>query len=153
MPIAYTPQRKTPVKGRKFALSRKNEVLSNDITVTSPAVDATITVGAEASDARDISVQLKDANGNNIDFVECVDLILFLDAGGEAFVVTGGSTGIAIDANGAILAVVAKKLFKAVTDATGLLTLTWTDTGTEAAYLGVRLPSGRIVMSSALTNA
>ena len=27
------------------------------------------------------------------------------------------------------------------------------DTGTEAAYLGVRLPNGRIVMSSALTNA
>ena len=64
-----------------------------------------------------------------------------------AFVVTGGSTGIAIGANGAILALVAKKVFKAISSAAGLIGVTWTDTGTETFNLGVRLPNGRVVLS------
>ena len=31
--------------------------------------------------------------------------------------------------------------------------LDWLDTGTEAAFIGLKLPNGRYVMSSALTNA
>jgi hypothetical protein len=121
--------------------------------VTHPAVNAVITVGAEASDARAITVQLKDANGGKISEVTHIELVLFLNAGGTDFAATGGSTGIAIGASGKLLAVVAKKLFRAQTTAAGLLALTWTDTGTEAAFLGVRLPNGNIIISSALTNA
>ena len=96
-----------------------------------------------------------DSDGNAINYVETVELIVYLNAERTAFVVTGGSTGITAGAagNGAVLDVVAKKYFLATTEATGILDLDWTDTGTEAAFLGVRLPSGRIVMSSTLQNA
>jgi hypothetical protein len=46
------------------------------------------------------------------------------------FVATGGSTGIAIGASGKLLAVVAKKVFKAISTTAGVIALTWTDTGT-----------------------
>ena len=79
-------------------------------------------------------------------------IAVLLDANGDAFVTTGGSTGIAIGTDGALLPVVAKKLFWAISEADGDIDLTWTDTGTEAAYLAVRLPNGKMVISSALTN-
>lgn len=143
----------TSIHGGRFALGDQNQLMSKDIEITRPCVDASITVGDEAANVRAITIQLKDANGNDIDYVETVELILFLNAAKTAFVVTGGSTGIAIGTDGALLAVVAKKYFLATSEADGDIDLTWTDTGTEVAYLGVRLPNGRIVMSDALTNA
>lgn len=118
-------------------------------------VSATITVSAEDTNVRQILVTLKDANGVAIDYIETVTLIVFLNAAKTAFVVTGGTTGIELGAGGqgAILALVAKKVFLATTEVNGQLDLKWTDTGTEAAFLGVALPNGEIVMSSALTNA
>lgn len=143
----------TSIHGRRLALGAKGQLVSNSIEISRPCVDATITVGAENTNVRAITIQLKDAKGNDIDYVETVELILFLDAARTAFVVTGGSTGLAIGTDGALLAVVAKKYFLATSEADGDIDLTWTDTGSEAAYLGVRLPNGRIVMSAALTNA
>lgn len=114
---------------------------------------ATIVVGAEATNVRAITVQLTDATGADIAYVAPVFLGVFADAAGTTFATTGGSTGIAIGTDGALLAVVAKKLFLATSEADGDIDLTWTDTGTEAAYLGVMLPNGRLVMSDAMTNA
>ncbi len=141
--------------GSRLGLKSTGNLAANrgDLAVTQPCVDCSITVGAEAGDARAITIQLKDANGNDINYVETVEIIMFLNAAMTAFVVTGGSTGIAIGTDGALLTVVAKKYFLATSEADGDIDLTWTDTGTEAAYLGVRLPNGRVVVSSALTNA
>lgn len=145
--------------GALLGFSPAGNLTSNGIPISSPAVDALISVSAEAAttaNVRDIIITLKDSEGRAIDYVEEVDVALFLDAARVAYVVTGGSTGIEIDddpAAGAIQALVAKKRWKAVTSAAGVLNLKWTDTGTEVAFLGVRLPSGRWVMSSALTNA
>lgn len=143
----------TSIHGRRLGIGNKDQLVSRGIDITRPCVDASITVGAEVGDARAITIQLKDAQGNDIDYVETVEIIMFLNAARTAFVVTGGSTGIAIGTDGALLTVVAKKYFLATSEADGDIDLTWTDTGTEAAFLGVRLPNGRIVMSSALTNA
>lgn len=143
----------TSIHGRRLALGDKGQLIANSIEISRPCVDATITVGAEDTNVRAITIQLKDAKGNDIDYVETVELILFLNAARTAFVATGGSTGLAIGTDGALLAVVAKKYFLATSEADGDIDLTWTDTGNEAAYLGVRLPNGRIVMSAALTNA
>jgi hypothetical protein len=143
----------TSLHGRRMGIGEQNNLVSNDIQVTSPCVDATITVGAENTDVRAITIQLKDALGRDIDYVAEVELVLFLDAARTAYVVTGGSTGLAIGTDGALSTIVAKKVFRATSEADGDIDLTWTDTGTEAAYLGVKLPSGRYVMSSALTNA
>lgn len=114
---------------------------------------AAITVGAEAGNARAITVQLLDAQGNDLTQRQAVHIAVFADANGDAYATTGGSTGIAIGADGALLPIVAKKLFHAISEADGDIDLTWTDTGTEVAYLGVILPSGKIVISDALTNA
>ena len=141
------------IRGRRLGIAPTGQLASYGIDITQPCVDASITVGAESTNVRPITIQLKDANGDDIDYVETVELVMFLTADRLAFVVTGGSTGIAIGTDGALLAVVAKKVFLATSEADGDIDLTWTDTGTEAAFLGVRLPNGRIVVSDALANA
>jgi hypothetical protein len=143
----------TSIHGRKLALAKVGNLSANGIDITQPCVDATITVAAENANARAITIQLKDANGDDIAYSAVVDLYVFADAAGAAFASTGGSTGIAIGTDGALLTVVAKKYFVATSEADGDIDLTWTDTGTEAAFLAVRLPTGRVVVSSALTNA
>ncbi len=123
------------------------------VNITQPCVDASITVGAENTNVRAITIQLKDAYGNDIDYQEIVDIFVVGAANLDAIVGTGGSTGIAIGTDGAILAtIVAKKVFRVASEADGDIDLTWTDTGTEAAYLALRLPNGRTIFSSALTN-
>ena len=69
-----------------------------------------------------------------------------------AYASTGGSTGIAIGTDGALLAVVAKKYFLATSESDGDIDLTWTDTGSESVAVGVRLPNGRVVVSDAFAN-
>jgi len=145
------------ILGKDLMMGGQGQLISamsgTKIDITPKCVDCSITVGAEADDARAITIQLKDADGDDIDYVEEVEIGLFLDAGRLAYVVTGGSTGIAIGTDGALLTLVAKKRFLATSEADGDIDLTWTDTGTEVAFLGVKLPTGRWVMSSALTNA
>lgn len=124
------------------------------IDLTPKCVDASVTVSDESTNVRTITIQLKDQYGKDINYAEEVDIILYADAAKAAYVATGGSTGIAIGTDGALLTIVAKKYFKATSETDGDIDLTWTDTGTEAAYIGVKLPTGRIVMGSqALTNA
>lgn len=141
------------IKDRLLQLTSTNALVSNEIYVTDPCVDASITVGAEAANARAITIQLKDSNGNDVAERTMVRVHVMADANGDAFATTGGSTGIAIGTDGALLAVVAKKSFIAISEADGDIDLTWTDTGTEVAYLHLELPNGRRVVSSALTNA
>lgn len=143
----------TSLHGRVLGQARTGQLTSNDIDVTTPCVDASITVGAEVSNVRAITIQLKDSAGRDINYVETIEAAVFLDAGRLAFVVTGGTGGIGIGTDGALLTVVTKKLFFLTSEADGDIDLTWTDTGTEVAFLGLRLPSGRVVMSAALTNA
>lgn len=143
----------TSLHGRKLAIARTGNLSANGIDITQPCVDCTITVGAENTNVRAITIQLLDANGADIAYREYVELYVLADANGDAFATTGGSTGIAIGTDGALLPVVAKKMFVAISEADGDIDLTWTDTGTEACYLAVRLPTGRVVVSAALTNA
>lgn len=143
----------TSLHGRRFGLAREGNLVGNGKQITRPCVDASISVGSENTNVRAITIQLKDANGDDINYREIVEAFVFADANGDAFAATGGSTGIAIGTDGALLAVVAKKQFTLISEADGDIDLTWTDTGTEAAYLAIRLPNGRLIFSSALTNA
>ncbi len=144
--VAARDEMKTILEGAKTILQ------------TSPSMenrlrDATITVGAENTNVRAITIQLKDEEGNDMAVRTPVLAFLLADANGDAFVTTGGSTGIAIGTDGALLALVAKKVFLLISEADGDIDLTWTDTGTEAAYLALLMPNGRMVISAALTNA
>lgn len=114
-------------------------------------VDATIAISSETTNVRTITVQLLDSAGADIDYVETFELVVFADAGKLAFA-TGGSTGVAIGTDGALLAIVAKKYFLCTSEADGDWDGTWTDTGTESVAIGVRLPNGRIIMSAAFAN-
>ncbi len=127
---------------------------STDIVDIGGAVaDASITVGAEATNVRAITIQLKDAQGRDLAIRSAVHIAVLADANGDALATTGGSTGIQIGTDGALLPIVAKKLFLAISEADGDIDLTWTDTGTEAAYLAVILPNGKMKISAAMTNA
>jgi len=127
-------------------------LLANEVELASGCADASITVGAEAGDARTITIQLKNADGSDRAQVDNILAALYLNSAMTAFATTGGSTGIAIGTDGALLALVAKKAWWLTSEADGDIDLTWTDTGTEPAFLGLFLPSGRVVVSSALTN-
>ena len=114
---------------------------------------AIITVGAEVGNQRAITIQFQSGTGADINYRIAVLVLVLADANGDAFVATGGSTGIAVGTDGALLALVAKKAFIAISEADGDLDLTWTDTGVEAAYLGLLMPNGRLIISTALTNS
>ena len=140
--------------GRRFGFDSETGALRNasGLQLTRPCVDASITVGAENSNVRAITIQLKDGAGKDINYVETVEIIVFSSAAMTAFAGTGGSTGIAIGTDGALLPIVAKKYFLATSEADGDIDLTWTDTGTESVAVGVRLPNGRVVVSDAFAN-
>jgi len=142
------------IVGRRLGLGAKGNLVSENLDITPACAGATVTVSDESTNVRTITIQLTDSAGNDIDYVESVEVAVFTTAARIAFATTGGSTGIAIGTDGALLAVVAKKLFLVTSEADGDIDLTWTDTGTEAAAIGVRLPTGAWVMGSQLlTNA
>lgn len=145
----------TPSHSLASEAARLNAAMTSIGALANGAVaDATIVVGAEANDVRAITIQLKDMNGEDITERQVVFAFVLDDANGDAIVDTGGSTGIAIGTDGAILAtLVAKKVFILISEADGDIDLTWTDTGTEAAWLAILLPNGKLVISSALANS
>lgn len=148
------PTMRTSIHGRRLGLSESDALMSNDIEISSAAVDASITIAASQTSPRTVVVQLKAANGAPIAEPKSIEFWVFLDALGVAWAVTGGSTGLADDTTaGASKAVISKLLFAVRTDATGKWSGTWTDTAHEVAFLGVRLPNGRVVYSPALTTA
>lgn len=153
----------TELFGRLLGIGSDFQLTSHGIDITPVCTDATITVsaeGAETANTRNITIQFLKADGTDMDAPVTAEVIMYLDATGTNHVVTGGSTGITGGAgnagagvDGSLLAIVAKKRFSVISEADGDLDLEWLDTGTEAAYLGLKLPSGRIIISDALTNA
>lgn len=124
--------------------------------VTSPCVHVTGTVSAEGAtvaNQRDIVLTFKDRRGNAIDYACMVELVVFTTSAMVDFAATGGSTGIAINGVGKLLALVAKKVFRCITSTSGGLNVIYTDTGTESCFLGVRLPNGEVVAIGDLTCA
>lgn len=144
------------IRGRRFGLGTKNQLISNGIEISRIAVDATITISAEAASVanqRDITITLKDSKGAAINYAEVFDVMLFSSSAMTDFVATGGTTGIAAGATGKVLAIVAKKIFRAITTTAGVCQLIYTDTGTDAGYLAVRLANGRVIAGGVVTNA
>lgn len=140
------------ILGKRFGVDGYGRAVANGIALTPKCVDATITVAAEDTNVRAITIQLKDANGNDLDEAAQVRLTVFTNATRQALA-TGGSTGIAIGTDGTILAThTAKLVFDIMSEADGDIDLTWTDIGTESVVLGLLLPNGNWVMSEAFAN-
>jgi hypothetical protein len=115
------------------------------LAITQPCVNATITVAAPVGDARAITIQLLDANGADIAYVETVMAVVFTTAARVAFATTGGSTGLAAGTDGALLALVAKKVFLLTSEADGDIDLSFTDTADEPCFLALYMPNGNVV--------
>jgi hypothetical protein len=156
--------KKVPYKsivGNDLGIGARGELVARGATVapyqiTRPAVTASISISAEAAtvaNQRDITITLKDSDGHAIDYAELFEILLFSSSAMTDFVATGGSTGIAAGASGKILAVVAKKIFCAITTTAGVCQVIYTDTGTDAGYLAIRLPGGQIIAGGLITNA
>jgi hypothetical protein len=146
----------TSIHGRRLGINVPEGNLvgkAGTVPMTHVCADASITVGAENTNVRAITIQLKDVNGNDVAEVVDVEIIVYANAARTAYATTGGSTGIAIGTDGALQAIVAKKIFAATSEADGDIDLTWTDTGTESVAIGVKLPNGRVVVSEAFANA
>lgn len=138
--------------GRQLMVAEAGNLVSFGNPISKPCVNATVAIGAEAGDARTITIQLLDAEGRDLDHVEFFDMMVMSNAEGTAFS-GGGSTGVAIGTDGALLALVAKQVFRCTCEADGDWDGTYTDTGTTASYLHIRLPNGRVIVSAAMTNA
>jgi hypothetical protein len=115
---------------------------------------ATFTVGAEAANVITVTVQLTGPEGLPIAQRVAVRAYLSGVATGADIVGTAPTGGVAIGANGKILAsMVTNKMLEVVTDAAGLVALALTDTGTPTFYLVVVLPDGTLAISGAITFA
>jgi len=139
------------IHGRKLGIAHDGALLADGNYITSPVVDADITVGEEVTNVRAITIQLKQADGSPAKGVHMVRGHVMANAAGTAYAV-GGSTGLAAGAKGALLLINAKRIFSLVSDANGELALNYTDTGTEALYLHLELPSGARVVSPLIQN-
>lgn len=145
--MATQPRALKSLYGKKLGLGAYGQLVANGIDITPKCVDAAITVAAPVGDARAITIQLKDSFGNDIDYVEEVEIGVFTTAARVAYATTGGSTGLAIGTDGALLALVAKKRFVATSESDGDIDLSFTDTADEPCFIGVKLPTGRYVMA------
>lgn len=141
------------IMGRQFGLGPAGQLNAQGIDITRPCADASITVGDESANVRAITIQLKDVNGDDIDYIEAVWGILTTTATLAGLAAPAPSTGLAIGTDGASMTVKAHNLYLLTSESDGDIDLTWTETGAVVAYLHLLLPTGRIITSDALTNA
>ena len=143
----------TELFGRLLGIGFGYQLTSHGIDITHECADVSITVGAEVTNVIPITVQFKKADGSDMDSVVVADFFIFGDASGLSGG-AGGSTGLAVGTDGALIATPeAKKYLIFSSEADGDLDLTFTDTGTTAFYVGCRLPTGRLVISSVVQMA
>jgi len=150
------PRTLKSIFGRRLGIGAYGQLVAQGINISQPAVDAAILISAEGAttgDTRDITITLKDAQGNAIDYAENFEIVMYSSSAMTDFVAAGGSTGVQQGATGKLLAVVAKKLFACITSTSGAWAGSYLDTGTAAGYLAVRLPNGRVIGGGTVTNA
>lgn len=132
-----------------------NTAFPNGVTIGSTviATGATIAVGTEATDVINVDIDLTDADGNNVTAITAVHAYLSDAATGSGVSGTAPSGGVAEGTNGKLAETVANKVFILLSDATGNVDIDLTDTGTPTFYLVVVLPTGKVVVSDAITFA
>lgn len=115
---------------------------------------ATFTIGAEATNAITVNIQLTDALGNDLDNVGVVTGFLSDSATGLGVTATGPNTSVAAGTDGAIINTLeAVKSFILQSESDGDIDLVLTETGVATWYLVIVLPSGEQVVSNAITFA
>jgi|DEB0MinimDraft_3_1074331.scaffolds.fasta_scaffold07421_5 hypothetical protein len=111
---------------------------------------ATFTVGAEATNAITVNVQLQDEAGNDIAAVAAVPWYLTSDAAGQT-IPAAPSGGTAAGTDGTLIEWTAQLSGLAISEADGDIDIVITDTSTRDLYLHLVLPSGFITTSGIIS--
>lgn len=124
-------------------------------TSSNKIVNASFTVGAEASNVINVAIQLEWANGEELDRIGCVWAYLSDSASGDGVTAAVPDGGVAIGTDGSIIVeATTDAVFLLQSEADGDIDLDITDTtGTPTWYMVVVLPSGDIAVSDAITFA
>ncbi len=122
-------------------------------TLDGIATTATITVGAEAGNAINVAVQLKDANGANVAIAQALPWYLASNSTGLTPSGTAPDGGTASGTNGKIIEWVAQLSGLMVFNATGQCDINITESGVATWYLVVVTPQGKLLVSGAITFA
>lgn len=110
------------------------------------------TVGTEATTTINVTMIVKDANGNAITYPVALQMYLSDNANGLDIINTAHSSGMAIGTNGVLIETIADKVGILLTTAAGLADITFTEAADKTAYLVVILPDGRLQISGAITH-
>lgn len=114
--------------------------------------DATISVSAEAVDVVTVTIQLKDSGGADLAVRGTCFAYLSDDANGDSVAGTAPDT-VAIGTDGVAIPLVAGKCWMLTSEADGDIDLAVTEDGTDTWYLVLVMPSGKRVISAAITTA
>jgi len=115
------------------------------------ACGATITVAEKDTDEWYVYIQLTDYLGNDITVPNTVIGYLASDADGLDINEASVTTETAIKADGSISVLTTKIAYLLTSEADGDIDLTITDTGADVYYFVVVLPTGKLVISDAIT--
>lgn len=117
-------------------------------------LDATITVGTEASDIINVAIQLTDRlNINEMSERASIGFYLATDANGDTPASTAPTGGIAIGTDGAMIEWTANLSGMLTSESDGDIDINLTDTGTPTFYLILVMPDGKLIASGAITFA
>lgn len=125
--------------------------IGDGVTLGTGIYSATITVGADAGTTAAVTIQLVDANGNDLAQRGSVFAYVSDDANGDSVAGTAPD-GVAIGTDGVAIPLVAGKAFQLISEADGDIDLTFTEDGADTWYLILVMPTtGKLVASGAIT--
>jgi hypothetical protein len=133
-------------------------VMTDDVSFTHAGQEiptgATITVGAENTGAGTINVAIQLLAKDGTDLANRATIFAYLsaDANGDA-IATASSGTVVIGTDGLAIPLVAKLAFMLTSEADGDIDITITEASTLTQYLVLVLPTGRRVISDAITFA
>jgi hypothetical protein len=111
------------------------------------------TIGAEAANAINVAVQLKDAAGVNLAVRGSVTAYLSDSATGADIAATAPDGGVAVGTEGLAIPLVADKAFQLVSNAAGVVDLDIGESGADTFYLVIVGENGGLTVSDAITFA
>lgn len=115
-------------------------------------MSATFSVGAEASNAINVAIQMRDGNGKDLTTRAAVPWYLSSDANGDA-VASATSGGIAIGTDGLLLEWTSNISGLVISESDGDIDVTLTESSTGTWYLVLVMPNGSLSVSGAITFA
>ena len=115
-------------------------------------MDASFTIGAEATNAINVVIQLQSQDGTDLANRGTVFFYLSSDANGDALA-TAPTGGIAIGTDGLLIETLADLAGFMTSEADGDIDVTLTDTGTPTFYIVLVMPTGQRIISGAITFA